>query len=1516
MWAQASPAFIVGGIFSGGNNATVQSVSLAKQTFTGGTSGTVGSINVAVSSGSFAGSLALSTSGACSGVANNGNFAISGGNLITSGTQPAGPPAYTVGILATQGTSSLCQPFTVVGAGSGGAGLNLAFDDEFNGNQLEQLDPQTANSLIWSSATGGGHAAIVLPYASPINSIGMGISLSGVTSTGGTCAISAVNNQTFTVDTWTDPQHFTLWMPLSGCTMGTLAGAVASFGPWVPAIQNSCASTPCPGNLIYFNNGSEGFDSRTLTENGTQLSITTTQPAGGYIDPLGTSHTYASGHIQTWNGSSGSAFALGNGVLFDFDGQPGQGKTTGTISGMWDTYWTLGDSNIWNASSGGGEIDAAEFGPNSNCTFQSYDMATHAVSSPVGPGNAPAQNYLAAFHQFSSDLVSTSSLTWYLDKTTTAFGPFGFNNTTPQYPIIDAEVGGNGCAINATFPNVMAAKYARVYQHVTSNACYASLPAAGTLPFRGPCPASGQFPLSISSNPNTITTAATAGTVAANLTVYTNDNLNYTGALTFDNTGVCADGGVGGACTQPLAGIYPDGNTKTAAPQSPGTPIFKLSGSNIVAGRNLVATDVGLYNLPVVANEDGVVQKTNFLLAVTAPIAGIAHVQTASGTTAATMTYPIATGNGIAGYVHYNTSDGSISSITDDQANSYTLGTLTTDSGTTTAAQCFYRTNITGTQPKTITANGINNSTGQDAIVIDEYYGGVSLDGAVSNNLQTALANGGTITSGSAGGTTSATNDAIYGGTVNAGGASPNMTLGSGFTQRGAPNVYTKTEDQYPVVSSGTPIAATFTNSGGAAGNYITCALALKPGVQAVAPASIVLNPPSISIPGSATAGTALTSPASGYPHMNNASTFAGSYGFSGSGNTAGNYGNGSGVGNYGSQLCAVNSGTGAVTLFPTPPLTAGTFHCTIAATQNALTATADLTVTITALPTIASVSFYPSGSCTGTPYNSGNPASILDNAASGTNIAQACAVLSNSNICSDCTFSVTTQPSDTNLVLQSTPAPNVGVSSVNSSADGTTGNNAVITASPGASEGAGTQTGTLYMNVQSVVASTCPFNSGTATGTIGAGTNDNGGCQNAPSGTAQFATLFSSTTYTGNAHAYCNSRGGFLVIQSNGTNSATNCMPFNVPGVDYHVGCSLSVCAGAPSGAVVGKNPAVGGNLCSSTGTATYNSSNGIVSVTANNCTLDSYDFCSNGGGVSVYVTGNVTGTIISNSYFCDNTHEIQQGGGGHIIAVCEGGIGNCGFAGPNTSDITLSADEMNGNITLGSGNTYGALSAFYYDGSGGATVKYSYCHNVALHCYRASWQKVTTGAKQLVFDYNIDYQFCAANVGAGTHCEDHYWASASNEIGADESFSAFLITSGGTVALTGIYNYGPNVPCGCTYQLWNVSNNIYMNLTGQGSLSGPGAGCNASSCDPIITLANANTWSSNYIDNGTGASYYTSPPLCQSINCTGGSAFGGTSWYKAFSGNKKMTTGGQCGASYFSNGTGTISSGDGGSC
>jgi hypothetical protein len=197
---------------------SISSISLSNSSVVGGSpSGTVvGTISVAMSSSSpaFSGSLSLSTTqGGCtaSNGANNSNFAISGGNLVTSGT--VAPGRYAVCILATQ---------------AGATNSPLAQAETITASQSISSISLSNSSVVGGSSSGAvvGTINVAMSPSSPAFSGSLSLS----TTQGGCTATNGANNSSFGI---------------SGSNLVT-SGTVApgSYAVCILATQANAANSP------------------------------------------------------------------------------------------------------------------------------------------------------------------------------------------------------------------------------------------------------------------------------------------------------------------------------------------------------------------------------------------------------------------------------------------------------------------------------------------------------------------------------------------------------------------------------------------------------------------------------------------------------------------------------------------------------------------------------------------------------------------------------------------------------------------------------------------------------------------------------------------------------------------------------------------------------------------------------------------------------------------------------------------------------------------------------------------------------------------------------------------------------------------------------------------------------------------------------------------------------------------------------------------------------------------------
>lgn len=209
-----------------------------------------------------------------------------------------------------------------------------------------------------------------------------------------------------------------------------------------------------------------------------------------------------------------------------------------------------------------------------------------------------------------------------------------------------------------------------------------------------------------------------------------------------------------------------------------------------------------------------------------------------SGTSVSVTVSAVGSGNAICGIVSWDeTPNVSLTSVTDNQGNTYNLESTITNANDAEKYCAFSRTNITG-GPTVITAN-FSGSIDYRSILIDEFSGGST----ASSDERDGSAHGGqyqsnpgtaanAITSGTF--TTTTDGDLIWGG---CGSQLPFGLpgVGTGFTRGGFSNTDLIASSEYrtqTTAASGT--AATASASGGASGSTVMFMIALKPPGAAV----------------------------------------------------------------------------------------------------------------------------------------------------------------------------------------------------------------------------------------------------------------------------------------------------------------------------------------------------------------------------------------------------------------------------------------------------------------------------------------------------------------------------------------------------------------------------------------------------------------------------------------------------------------------------------------------------------
>jgi hypothetical protein len=170
-------------------------------------------------------------------------------------------------------------------------------------------------------------------------------------------------------------------------------------------------------------------------------------------------------HIQAFNGTTG--VGQGQEVFMDYYLQ--------LPSGAFHTSaWGLQTSNVWNS---GPEIDVLECFAINNCEQNYFDGSetTHGL---------PGIDRSAALHQYGAD-ISNSTVTFFVDGSSVASQSNGNSNSTIWYPLMDSTVDATSGTL--VFPTTSLWDYSRVFKHVSSGACYTSIPGPSTIPHTGTC---------------------------------------------------------------------------------------------------------------------------------------------------------------------------------------------------------------------------------------------------------------------------------------------------------------------------------------------------------------------------------------------------------------------------------------------------------------------------------------------------------------------------------------------------------------------------------------------------------------------------------------------------------------------------------------------------------------------------------------------------------------------------------------------------------------------------------------------------------------------------------------------------------------------------------------------------------------------------------------------------------------------------------------------------------------------
>lgn len=219
----------------------------------------------------------------------------------------------------------------------------------------------------------------------------------------------------------------------------------------------------------------------------------------------------------------------------------------------------------------------------------------------------------------------------------------------------------------------------------------------------------------------------------------------------------------------------------------------------------------------------------------------------------------------------------------------------------------------------------------------------------------------------------------------------------------------------------------------------------------------------------------------------------------------------------------------------------------------------------------------------------------------------------------------------------------------------------------------------------------------------------------------------------------------------------------WNVPGVDYQVGVPTNITLQDPT---TGTLPSC----------ASYSASSHAITINANNCTLNGYDF-TKGGGIQVSIPSGVTGTVIENCLFGLN--------------------GNPSFS-------TSLLDRRGGDLTVMYSTFQGpGQDPAYFDSGASGTVTFEYDY-----FYNLSGDAMDFGSTQTV---NVEYNACVQiGLDPESHpdCVQYCGGTLGNT--SHESYNLIYQPAGaGTVGTQGIQ---AEIQCGGTISQYSIDHNTVI--------------------------------------------------------------------------------------------------------
>jgi hypothetical protein len=294
---------------------------------------------------------------------------------------------------------------------------------------------------------------------------------------------------------------------------------------------------------------------------------------------------------------------------------------------------------------------------------------------------------------------------------------------------------------------------------------------------------------------------------------------------------------------------------------------------------------------------------------------------------------------------------------------------------------------------------------------------------------------------------------------------------------------------------------------------------------------------------------------------------------------------------------------------------------------------------------------------------------------------------------------------------------------------------------------------------------------------------------------------------------------------------------PWNVAGVDYHVGYPSNITL---------KDPTVTANRPAG---LSYNATTRIATVAANKTTVKGFDFCGAvGGPVGLIVAPNVMGSVVTQSKFCVGRY------GSNAVIYTSG-----------TSDITFTYNEIDGKAATHAGSGFNFDAAIKMTGSGRVDYEYNFLHDTDNKGVRFDGA-YSVNCACIIYKHNLGYNFGMYGGHSGDHAEELF------NYGGNGFYNGRQLQF--NTSITQMWSVWASDPSSSLRANWNIgdtaanvfhtpdghvngniiTNNVFINEgIKAGTLTGPAfynfqLGCNAGTCDKNVIADNYLDWSGGY--------------------------------------------------------------------